>query len=132
MRQQSSPILVTTNISSHQKYSSYTISILWFYIVIQSCTILASKVNNSIKPEIIVHPKTQEIQRRSNVTLRCVATVLFPETQIFGLTEEDRRARTSMNIEWYFDGNGRKERLIRDKIVKTSPQVRKISVKELV
>lgn len=85
--------------------------------------VVASKVNSSIKPEIIVHPKTQEIQRRSNVTLRCVATVLFPETPIFGLTEEDRKARTSMNIEWYFYGNGGRERFIRDKVVKTSPQV---------
>lgn len=92
------------------------------FVVDDAEFVCASKVNNSIKPEIIVHPKTQEIQRNSNVTLRCVATVLFPETQVFGLTEEDRRSRTSMNIEWYFAGNGRKERLIRDKVVKTSAQ----------
>ena len=84
----------------------------------------ASKVNNSIKPEIIVHPKTQEIQRHSNVTLQCVATVLFPETPIFGLTEEDRKARTSMNMEWYYYGKDDTESFIEDKPVKTSPQVR--------
>ncbi len=91
--------------------------------MIDSSKLSASKVNNSIKPEIIVHPKTQEAQRKSNVTLRCVATVLFPETQIFGLTEEDRRVRSSMNMEWYFYGSDGSEHLIRDKIVKTSPQV---------
>eukprot|EP00794_Sanderia_malayensis_P006287 gene6287-7010_t len=82
----------------------------------------ASKVNNSIKPEIIVQPKTQEAQRHSNVTLRCVATVFFPEKKIFGLTEDDRRVRSSMSIEWYFYDNDGKENLIRNKVIKTSPQ----------
>ena len=70
-----------------------------------------------------MHPKTLEVQRNSNVTLQCVATVLFPETPIFGLTVEDRKERTSMNIEWYFHAKNKKERLVLDKIIKTSPQV---------
>eukprot|EP00795_Rhopilema_esculentum_P002366 gene2366-18005_t len=84
--------------------------------------VCASKVNNSIKPEIIVHPKTQEIRRHSNVTLQCVATVLFPDTPQFGLTLDDRKARTSMNMEWYYYGSDDTERFIEDKLVKTSPQ----------